>query len=61
MVFKVCVLIYALLLGSWLFEHGFSHAGQIAVGVVVAIAIVVAHYWAFFLGIWLLWPKQRKH
>ncbi|MBE2261577.1 MAG: hypothetical protein IAE92_02475 [Burkholderiaceae bacterium] len=60
MVYRVVGLIWALVAGLWLWEHGWSHAGQIAAGVVLALGMVLVHaFWPLFFA-WLVWPTRKQ-
>lgn len=60
MVHRLCLTIYVFLLGAWLLEHGFIHAGEIGTGVLVALGIVAVKGAFVWLAIWLLWPRKRQ-
>lgn len=52
-------LIWALVLGIWLWEHGWQQASQVVWGVVGAVGFVVVYaYWPLACA-WVLRPRHK--
>ena len=59
MVYRVVLLIWALVLGIWLWEHGWHQAGQVALGLVVAMGFVVVYaFWPLVFA-WVIRPRHK--
>lgn len=60
MVYRVVYCIWALVLGLWLWEHGWHQAGQIALAFTIGLGVVLVYaFWPLVL-LWLVWPRRAK-